>query len=288
MALKLKYLLEALLCLAAWAVFRLLPLDAASWLGGRMGRIFGPLLRQHRTALTNLALVFPEKPESERRHIAMRMWDHLGRVLAEFSHFSGNSLIGRVSFSGLENLPPPGKAVIFVSGHFGNWELTYPAAYEHGVPITLVYRHFNNPYVDRMMGALRRSHCSNMIQKGLRGAPKMARALKEGESLAMLVDQKMNEGIAVPFFGHPAMTAPAFAQFAMRFNLPIIPAHVVRTGGVHFRAIAHSPLSIPKSGDEEADVRAILLAMHTFLEGWIREHPEQWFWVHRRWPKEVY
>src|SRR5690348_8446867 len=106
-------MLEALLCLLCWAIFRLLPLDAASALGGGLGRLIGPRLEQHRTALTNLALAFPERMEAERKAIAMRMWDHLGRVLAEFAHFPGNELIHRMTFAGMENLPPPGKAVIF-------------------------------------------------------------------------------------------------------------------------------------------------------------------------------
>jgi KDO2-lipid IV(A) lauroyltransferase len=283
-----RHLLEALLFRLAMAVFRLLPLDVASWLGGAILRLVGPRLRQHRVALVNLGIAFPEKTEAERRRIAHRMWENLGRVAAEFSHLPGNKLFGRSSFSGLENFPEPGRPCIFVSAHFGNWELSYPAAHEHGIKTTLVYRHFNNPYVDRYIGKIRRSHSSDMLPKGPKGATKMIGVLKRGESLAMLVDQKMNEGIPVPFFGVDAMTAPAIAHLALRYDMPILPARVLRTKGCHFKSTLYPPIPLPKTGNTEEDARAIMAAINKMFEEWIREHPEQWFWVHRRWAKELY
>src|SRR5207253_2644034 len=107
---------------------------------------------------------------------------------------------------------------------------------------------------------------------------------KNGQSLAMLIDQKMNDGIAVPFFGRDAMTAPAIAEFALRYNLELIPARVVRTKGCHFEATIFPPMAYEKTGDEEKDVLTIMTAINAILETWIREHPEQWFWVHKRWP----
>ncbi|MBV8939122.1 MAG: lauroyl acyltransferase, partial [Alphaproteobacteria bacterium] len=140
----------------------------------------------------------------------------------------------------------------------------------------------------RIINRVRLHHASNMFPKGIRGASRMAHALKNGESLALLIDQKMNEGVAVPFFGHDAMTAPAIAQLAVKYGLAIIPARVVRTRGAHFRATAFPPLAVARSGDEEADTKAVLLTLHKLLEEWIRERPEQWLWIHRRWPKEFY
>jgi KDO2-lipid IV(A) lauroyltransferase len=113
----------------------------------------------------------------------------------------------------------------------------------------------------------------------------MVRAIKGGHTLAMLIDQKMNEGIAVPFFGRDAMTAPAIAELALRYDMPIIPARVFRTKGCHFDARAYPPLVIEKTGDMEKDVLAIMTQINAQMEAWVREKPEQWFWVHQRWPK---
>lgn len=282
---RLFHMLEALMLGALCVFFRALPLDAASAIGGRVGRTFGPLVSAHRIALDNLRFAFPEKSEAERAAIARRMWDHLGRVIAELPHLPGTRLTSRMPVSGVENLPKPGESVLFFSGHIGNWELTYPMAFDRGVPTTLIYRHANNPYVDKMVMKLRMSHATKMYPKGIRGAVKLIRALKDKESLAMLVDQKMNTGIPVPFFGRDAMTAPAIAEMALRYDKPIVPARVIRTGGAHFQGILYPALDIPRTGNDKEDTHLIMTRINATLESWIREYPEQWFWVHRRWPK---
>ncbi len=280
-----RYALEAMAVGLLFAVLRLLPLDAASALGGFISRNIGPFMRAHETARKNLAMAFPDLPEEKRREIIAGMWDNLGRTAAEMPHLIGVSLMRRINATGLENLPKPGQGAIFISGHLGNWEITYPIAHAHGIPTVLIYRHINNPFIDRMVGNIRARHSTDRFSKSSGGSIRMLRAIKSGESLAMLVDQKMNEGIPVPFFGRPAMTAPAVAQLALRYDLPIIPARVVRTGGCHFEGTLYPPLTYEKTGDEEKDALAIMTAINALLESWIREHPEQWFWVHQRWPK---
>lgn len=270
-----------------FVLFAALPLDTASSLGGWLGRRIGPRLRQHTVAGENLAFAFPHKTQEERDAIRMKMWDHLGRIVGEMAHFPGNGLYERVSVANLHHLPHPDAPCIFISGHFGQWELTYPVPYEHGIPVLLVYRHVNNPYIENMLAKLRASHATSMVQKGLRGAVKMAKAIRAGQSLAIMVDQKMNEGVPISFFGRDAMTAPAFAQLALRYNLPIIPARVLRTEGAHFKGEAFPALQIERSGNEEEDIRRILIQVNAMLERWIRECPEQWFWIHRRWGKDV-
>jgi len=286
---RISHALQAALIIALFYFFRVLPLDAASWIGGRIGRLIGPLLKHQCTiARCNLALAFPEKSDAERERILRGMWEHLGRNAAEMGHFRGNALYSRISCKQLYYFPAPGQQVLFISGHVGHWELTYPVPFEHGVPVTVAYRHLNNTYLDRFMVKLRSSHCNAMFPKGPKGSVRMMSALKRKESIALLVDQKMNEGIAVPFFGREAMTAPAVAQLALRFKLPIIPARVMRTQGCHFVAAAYPPLDVPRTGDEEADIRAIMLAINKLLENWICEYPEQWLWIHRRWEKDMY
>ena len=175
------------------------------------------------------------------------------------------------------------RAAIFVGAHLGNWELAPKIGKDNGVPMVLIYRHANNPYVDALLYRLRRAGYEGLFPKGVVGAAKLIKALKQGNSIAMLVDQKMNDGIAVPFFGHPAMTAPATAQLAMKYRVSIIMARVVRSGGAHFKAQVMPPLDLMTSGDAKQDALAIMTQVNRQLEQWIREHPEQWFWVHKRW-----
>jgi len=273
---------------ALWLLFtflRLLPLDAASAVGGWLARLVGPLLPAHRTAQKNLAMAFPGLPEKEKAHILNDMWDHLGRVVAELPHLPGNVLATRIHILGGKYVPRLGETAFYFSGHIGNWELLPTVSAIQGTPITAVYREANNPLVDTMITRLRASRSRNMVPKGARGAVKMVRAIKNREAIALLVDQKMNDGIAVPFFGRDAMTAPAIAELALRYDIPIVPARCMRTKGAHFEATIYPALTIEKTGDHARDVLALMTEINAMLERWIRETPAQWFWVHQRWPK---
>jgi KDO2-lipid IV(A) lauroyltransferase len=281
---KLKHLVELILVHILFTAFRAIPLDIASHTGGWMARCIGPFMSAHKTADKNLSMIFPAMNKQQRINLLMAMWDNLGRSAAELAHLPDDALYKRMEVSGLENLPNDGKPVIFFSGHLGNWELSYPIAQHNGLPITLVYRQANNLYVDRLISSIRATQASDMFPKGAKGSFKMLRALKDGHSLAMLVDQKMNDGIPVPFFGRDAMTAPAIAELALRYDLPLIPARVIRTKGAHFKAVVYPPLQYEKTGDETRDALAIMTQVNAILESWIREYPEQWFWVHKRWP----
>ena len=284
---KLQYRIEAALLSLLFLGFRLLPLDIASEIGAWMARGIGPFFSAHRTAKKNIAAAFPELTPREINRLAGDMWDHLGRVGAEYPSLPGDRLSSRASVIGIEHLPKPGTACFFFSGHIGNWELVCPAVDQLGVKLSVVYRHTNNPYVDKIIGRLRASHCHELIAKGLRGGMKILGALKRGGTVAMLVDQKQNNGIAVPFFGRDAMTSPAIAQIALKYDVPLIPVHVVRTKGAHFNITIHPPLAYEKTGDHDKDVLAVMTRINALLESWIRENPAQWFWVHRRWPRQA-
>lgn len=281
---KLKHLIEAAAVDLLFTAFRMMPLDMASYIGGFMARSIGPFLKAHRIAKRNLSMIYPEMHWQKRHALLNHMWDNLGRVAAELPHLPGNELFSRVHVNGLENIPKTGKPMLFFSGHIGNWELNYAIAHAHNIPITLVYRQANNPYVDKIICTLRASKSNGMFPKGPSGVVRMMRAIKDGQTLAMLMDQKMNDGIAVPFFGRPAMTAPTIAELALRYDMPIIPTYVIRTRGCHFEAAILPPLIFEKTGDTQKDVLTIMTQINALLESWIREHPEQWFWVHKRWP----
>ena len=274
----------ALLCLLLIA-FRSLPLDIASFMGGFMARAVGPLLPAHRIATRNISLAFPDMDVPTRRRTLARMWDNLGRVIAEEAHLATDRLYSRLKLVGGQNLPQPGKQVLFFSGHIGNWELLSPIVYRNHIPTTLIYRKVNNPLIDALVLRLRETQAHGLLPKGPAGAVKLVRSIKAGDSIAMLIDQKMNEGISIPFFGHEVMTAPAIAEFSLRYHIPIIPARVIRTHGCHFTATIYPALDYTPTGDTPKDVKAIMTQINTMLESWVREHPDQWFWVHRRWQK---
>ena len=264
----------------------------ASDLGGRLARTLGPRLPVSRVAERNLRDALPALGAAERRRIIRAVWDNLGRTVAELPHLGalqrtahgpGWELVGEEH---LARVTPP---FLFVSGHFANWEVMLPIAARYGLELPGFYRAASNPEVDRIIDRMRREALApgvGMFAKGAGGARAALAHLQAGGSLGMLVDQKMNDGIAVPFFGRPAMTAPAMAQLALRFDLPILPAYVLRLGPARFRMIVEAPLSVPLSGERRADIHAITLAMNATLERWIRAHPGSWLWLHRRWPKQ--
>jgi KDO2-lipid IV(A) lauroyltransferase len=280
--------LEALGALFIWYLFALLPLDAASWLGGWLARSIGPWLRPSRIARANLAMAFPDKSKAEIETIVRGMWDNLGRVAAEFPHLEELAAT-RVELVGgeyIDQLRDDGQAGIFISGHLGNWELNGAVALKRGLPLHLVYRAANNPWVEKLYRKGRKLASGAQIQKGTEGARQALSVLKKGGHLGMLVDQKMNDGVPIPFFGRDAMTAPAMAQFATRFKCPLVPARTERLGGAHFRVTIMPPMDFPHTGDHHDDNRLLLIRINAQMEEWVREHPDQWLWAHRRWPRD--
>ena len=271
------------------ALLRSLPLDTASTVGGLFGRRIGPRLAVSNNARRNLRAALPELPETRIEAIVRGMWDNLGRVAAEYPHlrkirvFDGGT---RVETRGIEHLNraiAAGRRVILFGGHLANWEVAALAAGQYGLDIAQIYRAANNPLVDRMIARLRGGG-SELIPKGAVASRRAVAALRRGGHVSLLADQKLNEGVAVPFFGRPAMTAPALALLALHFDCAILPVRVERLSGARFRLSLYPPLDVPRSGNRKADVMAIMTAVNQMLEGWIREQPEQWFWVHNRWP----
>lgn len=225
------------------------------------------------------------------------VWDNLGRTCAEFPHLEtfkrtdegpGWELAGGEHIEDLRNT---GGQALFFSGHFGNWEMVLPVASQLGVTVSGFYRAASNRGVNEFIQDLRQKALGanvSMFAKGASGARAALLHLAGGGCLGLLVDQKMNDGIAVPFFGQAAMTAPALAQFALRFRIPIIPVHIVRLGPARFRMVCDPPLAVTLTGAKNADVYALTLAMNAVLERWIREDPTSWLWLHRRWPKRAF
>ena len=283
---KLRMSLEALVAHGFYAFFAALSVDQASAFGGKLARLIGPHLKVSGVARRNLAQAFPHWPNDRIEDIVRQTWDNLGRVAGEFPHIETLTR-ERLEVVGLENMQgiqDDGLPALFFSGHLGNWELNSSLSQREGIDLHLIYREANNPAVEALYRKARKASANSQIAKGPQGARQVLEILRKNGNIGMLMDQKMNDGIAVPFFGRDAMTAPALAQFALRYRCPVIPTCVERLNGAHFRMTLFPPLVLPNSGDRHADVAAITATVNTMLETWIRANPGQWLWLHKRWP----
>lgn len=287
---RIRYAIETVLAFFLYGLFRMMPVRVSSAVGGFVMSCIGPRMGASRTARRNLANAFPEKTEAEREEIVRGMWDNLGRVIGEYPHL--RKIATRIEAENIDmfelaGLRPDGsqRAGIFFSGHLANWESCGIFAASRGMNINLVYRKPNNPGVEWLLRYARGGDAVGHIAKGAQGARQMMSALRAGESLGVMMDQKLSEGLPVPFFGRPAMTASAIVQFAMKFKCPVIPLQVQRLPGARFRLRFFPPIDIPDTGDRDADILQALGTINQMLEGWIRERPAEWLWLHRRWPE---
>lgn len=283
------HVIELVMARAFLFLVGLLPFRVASAIGGWLGRNLGPKFGVTKVARRNLEKAFPEKSPVEIDAIIRGMWDNLGRTAFEFPNLGKLRYGGpdaQVEVIGAEHataLKDDITSGLFVSGHLANWELTSLAIMNCGVPAHLVYRAPNNPLMEPIFA--KRDHGQGeFLPKGAKGARRAIQLLKAGKNLGMLVDQKMNDGLPVPFFGRDAMTAPATAQFAYRYDCVVVPVRIERIGGARFRVTFHPPMALPDTGDRQADTRQLMVGINDLLESWIRERPSQWLWVHRRWP----
>ena len=274
----------------AYSLMRVLPIDMASALGGWLGRTVGPHIPVSARAVKNLSAAFPEKSPSEIAAIVRGMWDNLGRMAAEYPHLGEINVYdpeGRVEVSGVEYadlLRDDGRGGIFFSGHIANWEIVSLGATQRDLPLDRVYREANNRLVEWLYQHGRAAVEGALIPKGPAGARELLSSLKNNRHIAMMVDQKMNDGIPVPFFGRDVMTAPALAELALRYDCPVVPARVKRLKGAHFKILIYPPLELVKTGDRQADIAANMAQVNAIIEQWVRDTPEQWLWLHNRWP----
>lgn len=279
---------EAVVLELAMAIFAMLPVDHASAWGGRIARLIGPHLGISRRALANIARAMPENDAAENRRILLGMWDNLGRSVAEHPHLAQicDGVSGRVEIVNDHVVLDPltsGRPALLFGGHFANWEVGPSTIHRMmGDALLSVYRAANNPWVDRMLR--RRLPARRAVAKGAAGSRELVRHVRRGGFAAMLVDQKQNDGIAVTFFGAPAMTAPAIARLGRRFDCPIVPIRVERLEGAHFRFTVQKALETVATDNAAADVLATMTRVNATIEDWVRSRPEQWLWLHRRWP----
>jgi KDO2-lipid IV(A) lauroyltransferase len=272
---------------------RILGVDAASAFGGWLLKAVGPLTGAHKTARRNLRLCFPEKDEAWREAMLAAQWENVGRLSAEFPLMDklvpSTGRVELVNGERLAQIKASGVPVVFVSGHLSNWEVMPAAIVDSGVICEMTYRAANNPYIDKRWKESRARYGVQLFApKGGDGSRELLAGMNRGASVALMNDQKFNSGVAGTFFGHLVHTAPAPTRLALRFGTVLQPMSVQRLKGARFRAVVHDPIEVPNTGDRTADIKAGVDAINAFMEARIRERPQEWFWVHKRWANSVY
>jgi KDO2-lipid IV(A) lauroyltransferase len=287
---KLRYGAEAAVFFIFMAFFRVIGLEAATRLGGFIGRNIFSLLPPDRVARKNLLAAFPEKSDAERDAIRMTMWDNLGRVVAEYPHLEKFSPLGddpRITLTMLTHDTPEsyrGKAMMFLSGHFANWEMMPIVGEQFGLHGATVVRPPNNPYIAGWIARQRAINGPDELLAKHSAARRMLTQLRSGKALYMLIDQKLREGIAVPFFGRDAMTTPAPAAIALKLDTRILMAMNRRTKGARFHMTVMEGPDFQPSGDEKRDIHDLTAILTARIEEMVRADPGQWLWIHNRWP----
>jgi KDO2-lipid IV(A) lauroyltransferase len=272
---------------------RLFPIDTVSDFGAWLFKKLGPYTSTHRIAERNLRIAFPTASDEEIRRLLVEQWDNTGRTFVELPILDriieDPSRIEMVNGERLAEIAREGRPVVFVSGHLSNWEIM-PAAIAHSdVVCQITYRQANNPYVDQRIKDSRFRYGVRLFApKGGEGARELLEAMERGESVALMNDQKFNGGVAAPLFGVTAHTAPGPSRLALRFGTVLQPMSVQRKHKARFRVVVHEPIELEKTGSRQADLEAGVRKVNAFVEDRIRERPAEWFWVHKRWPNEVY
>lgn len=289
--------LQAQVVFVLFFVFRLIPVEYATNFVAAILRNMGPVLPRQRTAMKNLELAFPEKTKAERRQILSKMWDNLARTSIEyiyldtlFDYDHNNPDTGRIEIVGAENfkkLNKEKKPAIIFSGHLANWELLPVGAKNYGLDIAALYRTPNNPFIAKRILQIRSKMMGELIPSGPGSALKMMSVLEHGGRLGILVDHKLRSrsNIEIPFFGHPAKTNPLIGKLAREFDCVVHGARVIRLPQGRFRLEITDEINLPRDAEGRIDARQTVIAVTQVVEGWVREYPEQWLWVHRRWAK---
>jgi KDO2-lipid IV(A) lauroyltransferase len=270
------------------------PIKTAN-LFGRIARSVGPLLREQKIGRANLTAAFPEKSPEEIETILEGVWDNLGRVGAEFAHLDhvwdfdpARPGSGRIEFTPrsaelFNQLRLDGKPALIFASHLGNWELPALAAVAHGLDAAILYRRPNIASADRIIQEMRSVKMGTLIPAGRDAPLKLAQALQNGQHVAMLVDQYLTNGVEVTFFGRKTKANPMLARLLRQIECPIHGVRIVRLPGHRFGAELSEEVAPVRNAAGQIDVQGTMQAITSVVEGWIREYPDQWLWLHRRW-----
>jgi Kdo2-lipid IVA lauroyltransferase/acyltransferase len=277
-------------------LIRLIDRKRMANLFGRVMRSIGPWLPEHRVGRDNLVAAFPDKPAAEIEQILAGVWDNLGRVAAEFAHLDRIKVLDferggaadvsydKIAFERFLAIRDSGKPTLVFSAHLANWEVPALAPAYYNVRSNLLYRRPNIGGIADAVIAMRAGCMGNLIPTGLDAPVRLANAIARGEHVGMLVDQHYVKGVDVVFFGRWAKANPLIAQLARHTGAAIRGVRVVRQkDGNSFWGELTDEIPAPRDADGKVDVQATMQAITSIVETWVREHPEQWLWLHRRW-----
>lgn len=281
-----KYFFQFLLIVPLFVIFKLIGLNLASFIGGKLFEIIGPLFRSEKIIHSNIKKAFPNLNSKEINKITKQMWNNYGRVFSEYMFIKNyrNKLFDtHITIRGLEilrEIKKNNKPVIFISGHFSNFELMAMALEKHEIKLAAIYRPLNNFFLNFLMEKIRKDHiCKYQIKKGLGGIREIIRLNQNGFSTALMIDQRVSQGIKANFFNQQAFTTTIPAQLVKKYNFPVVPLFIERYENIKFKITIQKPIYFSKSTTE----KEITEKLNSLIEKMILFKPGQWIWSHSRW-----
>ncbi len=279
------YLLQFLFFLPLFMIFRLIGYKNSSNLGAKITSFLGPMFRKKTLILKNLNRAFPNEEIDNEKKIK-KIWENYGRILSDYIYLKDfrngtkNNYInveGREILNSIKNKKSP---VVFVSGHFNNFELMAMEIEKNDIKVAAIYRPLNNLFLNPMMENIRKKYvCKRQIKKGISGTREILKLFKNGVSIALMIDQRVSEGKKIKFFNHEAYTTTIPAQLIRKFGCDVIPVHIERNKRYHFNIKFFEPISF----DKNKNIMQVSLELNKILEKMILKNPDQWIWTHNRW-----
>tara|TARA_B100001057_G_C22765038_1_gene917332 strand:+ start:454 stop:1305 length:852 start_codon:yes stop_codon:yes gene_type:complete len=279
----LKYFIQYILIIFLLLIFKLLGIRYSRILSGKIFTLIGPLFRSNELSHKNLLRAFPKSDFDERKKILKKMWTNYGYIFSEYmfiKNFRNDEKLIIENQEGLEKIIKNSQPVIFISGHFSNFELMAMHLEKSGIDLAAIYRPLNNKYLNKVMEKIRKKYiCKKQIKKGISGTKNLLKSFKKGTSVALMIDQRVSEGIKCNFFNAEASTTTIPAQFVKKFGAKVVPIYIERIKSNNFKLVIHEPISFSNSDT----INYITLTLNKILEKMIIKNPTQWIWTHNRW-----
>tara|TARA_B100000963_G_C22561164_1_gene641418 strand:- start:203 stop:1054 length:852 start_codon:yes stop_codon:yes gene_type:complete len=278
-----KYFFQFLVIIIFFVIFKFLGLKNSTLLSGKIFKIIGPLFRSNSICHKNLILALPNLNLNQRNEIIKKMWFNYGSIFAEYVFISKIKVSKNIEVENqniLDECKKNSEPVIFISGHFNNFELMAMHINSSGIDLSAIYRPLNNIFLNPIMEYIRKKYiCEKQVKKGFSGSKQILKNFKNGSSIALMIDQRVSEGIKAKFFQKQALTTTIPAQFVKKFNAKIVPIYIQRTETNKFKLIVYEPLKFEKNNSLEI----ITSKLNEVLEQMILKNPDQWIWTHNRW-----
>ncbi len=282
----LKYFFQFLFVVISFIIFKILGPNISSKLGGKLFEKIGPIFKSKEVIHSNIKRVFPEINLADLNKIENSMWNNYGRLFAEYvfiKNYRFGNLVSKIDVEGkeiLDEIKKTNKQVVFVSGHFSNFELMAMQIEKVGINLATIYRPLNNIYLNPIMEKIRKKYiCKNQIKKGIGGVKKLIKLKKLNYSTALMIDQRVSEGISTNFFKQKALTTTIPAQLVKKFDIPVVIVCIERIKGISFKMTIKKPIFFPK----DKSIENITTELNIELEKLIIKNPNEWIWSHNRW-----